>query len=76
LIGLFGGILGLITGVILARILFTGMTAMSGYQLTFVMPLNSVLGTLVAALIISQVAAILPALRAARIRILEAVHYE
>jgi putative ABC transport system permease protein len=76
LMGLFGGVLGLATGIILARILFSGMTAMSGYKLTFVMPVDGVLITLLAALILSQIAAVFPALRAARIKILEAVHYE
>ena len=76
LMGLFGGLLGLATGIILARILFSGMAAMSGYKLTFVMPADGVLVTLLAALIISQIAAIFPATRAARIKILEAVHYE
>jgi putative ABC transport system permease protein len=76
LIGIIGGILGLGTGVILARILFIGMTTMSGYQLTFIMPLSGLFFSLVAALVISQLAAVLPARRAARVRILEAVQYE
>jgi putative ABC transport system permease protein len=76
LMGLFGGMLGLVTGVILARILFFGMMAMSGYKLTFVMPIDGVLLTLVVAVIVSQIAAIFPARRAAGIKILEAVHYE
>ena len=76
LIGLFGGLLGLVTGIILSRILFIGMTTMSGYRLTFVMPIDGVILTLIVALIVSQIAAILPARRAAGIRILEAVHYE
>lgn len=76
LMGLFGGLLGLATGVILARILFSGMTAMSGYTLTFTMPLDGVLVTLAAALVISQIAAIFPARRASKIKILEAVRYE
>ena len=76
LIGLFGGLLGLVTGIILARILFIGMTTMSGYRLTFVMPIDGVIITLIVALVVSQIAAILPARRAAGIRILEAVHYE
>jgi putative ABC transport system permease protein len=76
LMGLFGSILGLLTGIILARILFFGMMAMSGYKLTFVMPIDGVLMTLLVTLIVSQIAAILPARRAARIKILEAVHYE
>ncbi len=76
LMGVIGGLLGLGTGIILARILFIGMTTMSGYQLTFVLPPESIGISLVMALIVSQIAAIPPAIRAARIRILEAVQYE
>jgi putative ABC transport system permease protein len=76
MMGVIGGVLGLITGVILARILFIGMNTMSGYQLTFNIPAEGVAVSLVMALIVSQVAAISPALRAARTQILEAIHYE
>jgi len=76
LMGVIGGILGLGTGVVLARILFIGMTTMSGYRLTFVMPPEGIILSVVIALIISQLAAIAPARRAAKVRILEAVHYE
>lgn len=76
LMGGIGGLLGIGTGAILARILFIGMTTMSGYQLTFVLPPESISISLVMALIVSQIAAILPAIRAAQIRILEAVQYE
>jgi putative ABC transport system permease protein len=76
LMGVIGGILGLATGVVLARILFIGMTTMSGYRLTFILPPEGILISVVIALIVSQVAAIGPARRAAKVRILEAVHYE
>ncbi len=76
LMGVIGGILGIATGVILARILFIGMTAMSGYKLTFTIPPEGILVGLVMALLVSQVAAIPPARRAARTQILEAIHYE
>ncbi len=76
LMGVIGGILGLGTGVVLARILFIGMTTMSGYQLTFILPPEGVAFSLVMALVVSQIAAIPPAIRAARTRILEAVQYE
>ena len=76
LLGVIGGVLGVCTGIILARILFIGMTTMSGYDLTFVLPPEGVVISLIAAIIISQIAAILPSRRAARIKILEAVHYE
>ncbi len=76
LMGVIGGILGLATGIVLARILFIGMTTMSGYRLTFILPPESIATSVVIALIVSQVAAIAPAIRAARTQILEAVHYE
>jgi putative ABC transport system permease protein len=76
LMGVIGGILGLGTGIVLARILFIGMTTMSGYRLTFILPPEGVILSFVIALIISQVAAIAPARRASKVRILEAVHYE
>jgi ABC-type lipoprotein release transport system permease subunit len=49
---------------------------MSGYRLTFILPAEGVALSVVIALVISQLAAIAPARRAARVRILEAVHYE
>jgi len=76
LMGLIGGILGLVFGVILSRVIMLGMTAMSGYQLTFLLPLARVILALLMALAISIFAALLPARRAARVRILDAIHYE
>jgi putative ABC transport system permease protein len=76
LMGVLGGILGLFTGTILARIIFIGMTTMSGYQLTFVLPPGGIVVSFVGAVIISLLAAIFPARRAAQIEILEAVRYE
>jgi putative ABC transport system permease protein len=76
LIGIIGVVLGVITGVVLAHVLIIVMGAMSGYQLTFALPLNVVLYGALAALIISQLAALLPARRAAWVKILDAVQYE
>jgi putative ABC transport system permease protein len=76
LMGVIGGVLGLATGVILARILFIGMNTMSGYQLTFTIPPEGIAVSMVMALIVSQIAAISPARRAAKTEILEAIHYE
>jgi putative ABC transport system permease protein len=75
-IGLIGGIFGVVFGVILARIFMLAMTAMSGYKLDFILPPDRILIALVIALVVSQVAALLPAARAARLGILEAIHYE
>jgi putative ABC transport system permease protein len=76
LMGVIGGILGLATGIVLARILFIGMTTMSGSELTFTLPPDGLVISLIVALIVSQLAAIPPALRAARVRIIEALQYE
>ena len=76
LIGIIGVVLGVITGVVLAHVLIIVMGAMSGYQLSFALPLKDVLYGALAALLISQLAALLPARRAAWVKILEAVQYE
>jgi putative ABC transport system permease protein len=76
LIGLVGGFLGVILGAVLARIFMLAMTAMSGYRLVYSLPLERVVWAVAAALLVSQLAALFPALRAARTRILEAIHYE
>ena len=76
LMGLIGGLMGLAFGVILSRLFLTAMTNMSGYRITYMLPLENILAALLIALITSQVAALLPTLRAARIRILEAIQYE
>ncbi len=76
MMGLIGGLIGLVFGVLLSRIFLLAMMAMSGYELTFRMPVSAVATALVIAVIVSQIAAIWPARRAAGIRILEAIHYE
>jgi putative ABC transport system permease protein len=76
LMGLIGGLIGMVFGMLLARIFLTGMTAMSGYRLDFIVPIGGIITSLVVALVISQIAAIQPALKAARTNVLEAIHFE
>jgi putative ABC transport system permease protein len=76
LIGLIGGLMGLVFGIVLSRLFLTAMTSMSGYRITYVLPLENILAALVIAFLTSQVAALLPTMRAARVRILEAIQYE
>ena len=57
LMGIIGGVLGLVFGVILSRIFLLAMTAMSGYSLEFILPLQRILLAVVMAFVISQVAA-------------------
>jgi putative ABC transport system permease protein len=74
--GLIGGSLGVIFGTILARVLMLAMTAMSGYNLTYVLPVERILVAVGLAVLVSNLAALLPALRSARVRILDAIQYE
>ncbi len=76
LIGLVGGLFGLLFGYFLTRILLSAMMAMSGYTLPFILPPSALLASLVLSLVISQLAALIPGTRAARTRVLEALHYE
>lgn len=76
LLGVIGGILGVGFGLALTRIFLAAMGAMSGYDLAFVMPVRSIWLSLVVALVTSQLAALLPAVRAARTPVLTAIHYE
>lgn len=74
--GIIGGVLGAFFGVVLSRIFMLAMTAMSGYSLAFILPVERILIAFVIALVVTQIAAFLPAVRASRIRILEAIQYE
>lgn len=76
LMGLVGGFMGMVFGLTLTWVFLSGMTAMSGYKLDFVVPVQGILVALVLAVIISQAAAVFPARRAAHTRILDAIHYE
>ena len=76
IMGIMGGILGVLLGVLLSRIFLLAMMAMSGYELDFLMPIQGIINGMVIAIAASQLAAIFPSLRAARLRILDAIHYE
>ncbi len=75
-LGLLGGVLGLLFGILLSRIFLLSMATMSGYTLTFVLPMTRVVVGLIIAVAVSHLAAILPARRATRVRILDAIHFE
>ncbi len=75
MMGLIGGTLGMAFGVFLSR-LFVTASAAEGEVPTYVFPAEGLLVSLVLALVVSQLAAIWPARRAARIRIIEAIQFE
>jgi putative ABC transport system permease protein len=76
LLGIIGGLMGLVFGVLLTKIFLSSMTAMSGYSLDLIIPSRTIITAVIVALVVSQIAAALPAARAARTPVLEAIHYE
>lgn len=76
LIGVIGGGLGLIFGLFQSRVVISTVNASAGYNLTYILPTQGILVSIVIALVVSQLAAIFPAARAARLRIIEAIQFE
>ena len=74
--GVIGGVIGLVFGIILSRIFLLSMAAMSGYKIAFILPASQVIAGFVVALVVSHLAAMFPASRAARVRILDAIQHE
>ncbi len=76
MMGFAGGAFGLVFGLLMSRIVLQAMNAVTGYELSYVVPVHGVLVSLVIALIVSQLAALWPARRATRINIIEAIQFE
>jgi putative ABC transport system permease protein len=74
--GMIGAVFGLVFGLLLSRALLSSINAMTGYGLAFVLPVSGMLLALVLALVVSQVAALWPARRAAHLRIIDAIQFE
>jgi putative ABC transport system permease protein len=76
MMGLIGGAFGLIFGVLLSRAVLSNINAATGYELTYVLPAQGVVVSVIISLIVSQLAAIWPARRAVSINIIEAIQVE
>jgi len=76
MMGLNGAAFGLAFGLILSHLLLWALTALQGYELTYVLPTEGIVVGLLIALVVSQLAALWPARRAAGIRITEAIQFE
>jgi putative ABC transport system permease protein len=76
MMGLVGGLFGLLFGILVSRTIMTSMNQMSGFRLPWVLPVEGIVAALVITFVVSQIAALWPARRAARIRITEAIQYE
>jgi putative ABC transport system permease protein len=76
MLGVIGGVFGVGFGLFLSHLFLTSPATMQGYELTYVVPTVGILVGLAVAVLVSQLAAIWPARRAAGIRIVEAIQYE
>jgi putative ABC transport system permease protein len=76
MMGLIGGAFGILFGLFLLRVILMATNSMQGYELTYSVPTQAVIISLIIALVVSQLAALWPARRAARIRILDAIQFE
>ncbi|MDQ7030838.1 MAG: ABC transporter permease [Ardenticatenia bacterium] len=74
--GVAGGLLGLALGLLLARFMVQGLNVAGGYRLVYHFTPLPVLMGLALALVISQVAALYPARRAAGVNVVEAIKHE
>ncbi len=70
---IIGGAMGIVVGILFAWVV---TTKFAGQGITFSIPGGQLVVFLIVAVIVGVIAAILPARRAARIDILEAIHYE
>ncbi len=76
IMGLIGGAFGLVFGVLLSRAVLGNINAVTGYELSYVLPAQGVVVSLIISLVVSQLAAIWPAWRAASINVIEAIQVE
>ncbi|MBI5880118.1 MAG: ABC transporter permease [Chloroflexi bacterium] len=75
-IGIVGALFGLVFGLALAQILLRGVNDLNGYELQFVWPVAALVEGVIVALVVSQLAALYPAWRAASTNIVAAIQHE
>ena len=76
LMGGIGGLLGMGVGMFLSQIFLMGANTTQGYDLEYVLPVQGLALGFVIALVVSQLAAVWPSGRAARLEIIEAIQFE
>ena len=74
--GTIGGALGIGVGMLLARVFVVLANTMQGYNLAYHVPSEALGFAIIVSLGVSQVAALWPSARAARLRVIEAIQYE
>ncbi len=74
--GFIGGIFGVAFGLALSRIFLLGIEGVAGYTLNYYLPPETLGISAIIALLVSQGAALYPAFKASRVRIVEAIQHE
>ncbi|MFT3768010.1 MAG: FtsX-like permease family protein [Minicystis sp.] len=75
-VGLLGGCLAALLGVPLSYTALGALRAVSGFDVHFALPPSYVILTVAGSVLISTLASLLPAVRAARANSAESVHHE
>jgi putative ABC transport system permease protein len=75
-VGVMGGVLGLVYGLFMSRLFIGGANITQGYRLSQVIPVQGIVAGFIIAIVVSQLAALLPARRAARLQVIEALQFE
>lgn len=76
MMGIIGGVFGLGFGYILSQVLLLGVNDLGGYRIAYIFPLPSFVAGVVLALVVSELVALYPAWRAARLGIVQAIQHE
>ena len=74
--GIIGGLFGMFFGLFLARVFLLGVQEIGGYTVSYHLPPQALWVGWAIALIVSQLAALYPAWKAAQVRIVEAIQHE
>jgi putative ABC transport system permease protein len=74
--GLGGGVLGLAVGLLMAQTVIRSMNTMAGFSMSYVVSAQGIMVGFFVAFVVSQFAALWPARRAARLRVIEAIQFE
>jgi putative ABC transport system permease protein len=74
--GFIGGVYGILFGLVLSNIFIKGIEGVAGYKLSYYFSPESLAISVAIALLVSQGAALYPAWKASRVRIVEAIQHE
>jgi putative ABC transport system permease protein len=71
-----GGVFGMVYGLFMSQVFIGAANATQGFRLSSMVPVGALIAGLAIAIVVSQAAALLPARRAARLQVIEALQYE